>query len=117
MKFLVDVQLPRRFCYWLCEAGHEAIHTLDMPLGNRTPDCDVIARADAEGRIVVTKDDDFVQSFLIAGQPAMLLLVTTGNVSNDEMERLMRSNLDAISDTFTTHRFVELGRDFLVIHE
>ena len=38
MKFLVDAQLPRRLVYRLQEAGHEAIHTLDLPLGNRTPD-------------------------------------------------------------------------------
>jgi hypothetical protein len=34
MKFLVDAQLPRRLIPRLQEAGHEAIHTLDLPLGN-----------------------------------------------------------------------------------
>jgi len=38
MKFLVDAQLPRRLVFRLQESGHEAIHTLDLPLGNRTPD-------------------------------------------------------------------------------
>lgn len=38
MKFLVDAQLPRRLAGRLREAGHEAIHTLDLPLGNRTTD-------------------------------------------------------------------------------
>ncbi len=117
MNFLVDAQLPRRFCTWLGEAGHDAVHTLDLPLGNRTPDRDIIVRADAEARIVITKDDDFVQSFLIMGQPARLLLVATGNLGNSELERLMRGNLDAIIGAFSTHRFVELGRDTLVIHE
>lgn len=45
MKFLVDAQLPRRFVVWLAEAGHDARHTLDLPLGNRTPDSEVIAWA------------------------------------------------------------------------
>ena len=36
MKFLVDAQLPRRFVGWLAEAGHDALHTLDLSLGNRT---------------------------------------------------------------------------------
>jgi len=39
MKFLIDAQLPRRFAVWLNEAGH----TLDLPLGNRTPDSSVCA--------------------------------------------------------------------------
>ena len=38
MKFLVDAQLLRRFAGWLREAGHDALHTLEMPLSNRTPD-------------------------------------------------------------------------------
>ncbi len=38
MKFLVDAQLPRRLVSQLRGAGHDAIHTLDLPLGNRTPD-------------------------------------------------------------------------------
>lgn len=69
MKFLIDAQLPRRFCAWLEEAGHDAKHTLDLPLGNKTPDCDIIQLADAQNRVVVSKDDDFLQSFLVSGQP------------------------------------------------
>jgi hypothetical protein len=38
MKFLIDAQLPRRFVVWLTEAGHDALHTLDLPLKNQTPD-------------------------------------------------------------------------------
>ncbi|MBE0550117.1 MAG: DUF5615 family PIN-like protein [Rubrivivax sp.] len=48
MKFLVDAQLPRRMCAWLASRGHDALHTLDLPLGNRTPDGAVIERADAD---------------------------------------------------------------------
>lgn len=117
MKFLVDAQLPRRFVAWLAEAGHDARHTLDLPLGNRTPDSEVIVWAMREGRIVVTKDDDFVQSFLVAGQPSHLLLVSTGNITNNELERLIRANLPNIVTAFDTNRFVEIGRETLVIHE
>jgi predicted nuclease of predicted toxin-antitoxin system len=38
MKFLVDAQLPRRLAALLQQAGHDTIHTLDLPLGNRTTD-------------------------------------------------------------------------------
>ncbi|MBI4740408.1 MAG: DUF5615 family PIN-like protein [Betaproteobacteria bacterium] len=79
MKFLVDAQLSRRFADWLGEAGYDALHTLDLPLKNRTPDQEVIARAKQDGRIVVSKDADFVQSFLITGEPPLLLIA--GNYS------------------------------------
>ena len=51
MKFLVDAQLPRSLCHWLQERGHDAVHTLDLALGNRTPDSEIVRIADAEGRI------------------------------------------------------------------
>jgi predicted nuclease of predicted toxin-antitoxin system len=38
MKFLIDAQLPRRLVAQLRQAGLEAIHTLDLTDGNRTPD-------------------------------------------------------------------------------
>ena len=37
MNFLIDAQLPRRAVGWLTGAGFDAIHTLDLPDGNRTP--------------------------------------------------------------------------------
>lgn len=116
MRFLVDAQLPRRFAGWLAEAGHDALHTLDMPLKNRTPDAEVVARAVKDGRIVVSKDADFMQSYLLTGEPP-LLLISTGNISNAELEKLVRSNLAAIEAAFAANRLVEITRDALVIHE
>lgn len=63
MRFLVDAQLPRRFCVWLEMTGHDVKHTLDLPMRNRTPDNEILDLAEKEDRVVVTKDDDFVQSF------------------------------------------------------
>ena len=117
MKFLVDAQLPRRFASWLISAGHDARHTLDLEHGNRTSDAQISSIADDEDRVVVTKDDDFVQSFLIDDRPRRLLLVSTGNISNAQLEEIARINLDSVVTAFADHRFVELGRDALVVHE
>lgn len=97
--------------------GHSAIHTLDLPLCNRTPDSEVVAWAEREGRIVVTKDDDFVQSYLIRGEPSRLLLVATGNISNLRPESLLRENLAGIEAAFNSACYVELPLDALIVHE
>jgi predicted nuclease of predicted toxin-antitoxin system len=117
MKCLVVAQLPRRFCVWLRESGHDAIHALELPQGNHTSDLEIIRIAESDDRIVVTKDDDFVQSFLVLNRPSRLLLISTGNIPNSALEKLMRANLTNIFDAFSTHRFIEIGRDSLVIHE
>ena len=116
MKFLVDGQLPVRFVGWLKQHGHDALHTLHLPLGNRTPDAEVVACAVRDDRIVVTKDSDFVQTFLLTGQPA-LLFVSTGNVSNVELERLLHLNMFEIEQAFASCRHVEITRTTLIVHE
>lgn len=117
MRFLVDAQLPRRLCKWLREAGHDVVHTLDLPRGNATPDSVVLSIAMNEQRVVVTKDDDFVQSHLIAGRPEKLLLVATGNIGNAELEALLRNNLAQIENALQTGCFVEINRQRLNIHD
>ena len=51
MRFLVDAQVPRRSCEWLRQAGYDALHTLDLPLGNRTTDNETLNVAEREQRI------------------------------------------------------------------
>jgi predicted nuclease of predicted toxin-antitoxin system len=116
MKFLVDAQLPRRLVGRLREAGHEALHTLDLPLGNRTTDTAINELSAREGYIVVTKDSDFVNSFLLSRRPYKLLLVSTGNISNAELEALFVSNIERIAEGFDTLDFVELDRKALIFH-
>jgi len=53
MKFIVDAQLPRRLARELAAASHDAVHTLDLPKGNHTPDREIASMAAAEGRVVI----------------------------------------------------------------
>lgn len=88
MKFLVDAQLPVRLSRFLQNAGYDAIHTRDLPKHNATPDTVINLISVQEQRIVITKDSDFVQSFLLKNQPYKLLLIATGNIKNSDLESL-----------------------------
>lgn len=116
MRFLVDAQLPARLCRLLEELGHEALHTSALPDGNASTDAEVAAVADQEGRVVVTKDRDFRDGHLVSGSPAKLLVVATGNISNDALLRIFEVNLERIADALNDADFVELGRDSLRVH-
>ncbi len=115
MKLLIDAQLPRRMCEWFRAAGCDTLHTLDLPAANRTPDEDVIAVADVEDRIVVTKDDDFVTTHLIQDRPRRLLLVSTGNISNTALEQLLTPLIPDIAREFQVNSFIEVGRAGLIV--
>lgn len=117
MKFLVDAQLPKRLVALMRHAGYDVLHTSDLPAHNRTTDQVIVAIADQEDRVVVTKDADFVDSFILHGRPNRLLVITTGNISNTDLELLVAPALPAIVAAFTTHRYVELSRTALVIHQ
>lgn len=115
MNFLVDAQLPRRLTAWLTAAGCDAVHTLDLPDGNRTTDEQINDVADREQRVVVTKDAEFVDSHVLRNRPVKLLLISTGNITNRDLEALVVPLLTDIILEFQTHSFLELGRAGIVV--
>ncbi len=117
MKFFVDAQLPRHLAASLKWSGHDVLHTLDLPAGNRTPDWQINKISVQEQRIVITKDTDFVNSFLLTGIPYKLLLVSTGNISNRELEDIFAKNLSAIVRALKIYEFVEITRTSLIEHK
>lgn len=115
MRFLVDAQLPRRVAAWLTAVGCDAVHTLDLPDGNRTTDQQLTELANREQRVVVTKDADFVDSHLLHARPARLLLISTGNISNRDLEALLTPLIPDFVREFQSQSFLELGRSGIVI--
>jgi predicted nuclease of predicted toxin-antitoxin system len=63
----------------------------------------------------VTKDADFVDSHLLRGRPAKLLLISTGNISNRDLEALLVPLIPDVVREFQAHSFLELGRAGVVI--
>lgn len=116
MNFLVDAQLPRRLTHRLRDAGHDALHTLDLPKGNRTTDAEINEISARESRVVITKDADFVNSFLTVRKPYKLLLISTGNIANADLEALFVPQITAIATAFSIYDYVELTRTALVFH-
>lgn len=117
MRFLADAQLPARLVAVLEAAGHDAVHTSQLRDGNRSTDRQFSEKADAEGRVVVTKDSDFRDSHLLNRRPAKLLVVATGNITNTALLDLFARALDAVVEAFDEVDFVELHPDELVVHQ
>jgi len=115
VKFLIDAQLPTRLAEFLNRAGHDAIHTIGLPDGNRSTDSQIAQRADAEGRVVVTKDQDFRDGHLLARSPRQLLVVATGNITNGALLAVFELHLDAIVSALDEADFVELSEAALAL--
>ena len=108
MNFMVDAQLPRRLAQAITALGGDALHTLDMPAGNLTTDREITQLAMRENRVVVTKDSDFVDSFLLRGEPAKRLFITTGNIPNNDLLALLQANWPTLQSMLSQGDFVEL---------
>jgi predicted nuclease of predicted toxin-antitoxin system len=100
---------------WLAALAHDAVHTLDLPNGNRSSDVRVSQSADEADRILVTKDSDFVDSHLLTRCPKRLLLISTGNITNRELKNLLLQHLPGIEAEFTQSVFLEFGRTGYIV--
>jgi predicted nuclease of predicted toxin-antitoxin system len=112
---MVDAQLPRQMATWFNDAGCDAMHTLGLPGGNASTDEQVLETAAREQRIVITKDEDFVNSHLLFARPEKLLLISTGNIANRELKQLILPQIPALIAQFQIQAFIELGRTGLII--
>ena len=117
MKFIVDAQLPRLLSDFLNASGYDAVHTLELPEMNRTVDNLIATKANNEKRIVISKDADFLDSYLLYSKPARLLLIKTGNIPNSDLLKLFEMNLNLLQRAFEQCNFVEMTRTEIITHK
>lgn len=116
MNFLIDANLPRRLVRIFQVRGHSAVHTLELPEGNATPDSALLDYSERNNCVVTTKDSDFSSSFWLQNRPQKLLLISTGNIRNTELESLLKANIDHLISALTENRYVELTREHVIVH-
>jgi len=117
IRFLVDAQLPKRLAIYLRGEGYDAVHTLELPDRNRTKDSEINRISVEEGRVVVSKDEDFFESILISDKPYKLLIIRTGNITNKELLDLLQKNLHRIVQALEQSKVVEITQEHLVAYE
>ena len=78
MKVLVDNQLPAALARWLAARGLDACHVSDVGLEDASDQC-IWNYAIAEGRVLVSKDEDFLHLATRSEVAAPLIWVRLGN--------------------------------------
>ena len=116
MKFIIDAQLPKSLSDFLKHKGLDSIHTLELHDKNRTKDYQIITLAIEEDRIVISKDNDFLDSFLINSKPPKLIMVKTGNIQNKVLIKIFNDNLDTIIKMISKSNLVEISKNDIAEH-
>lgn len=117
MKFLIDAQLPRSLSSLLCNLKFDSIHTLDLPNQNATLDSDIIKLSKEQGRIVVSKDSDFLDSHLIKNLPEKLIIIRTGNISNKSLLSIFEKNIESICEMLRSSSLIEVTQFEIISHK
>ena len=110
MKFLIDAQLPPSLKQVFTANGHDCIHTLDLDLKNETPDKVINAISVSEQRILITKDEDFLDSFIVKKEPYKLILIKLGNTSKSELINFFTEKLNEIIETIRVESMIILKK-------
>jgi predicted nuclease of predicted toxin-antitoxin system len=116
VKFIIDAQLPKSLADFLQSKGYDAIHTIDLPDKNRTKDIQITEIATLEERVIISKDRDFLESFLLSGQPSKLIIVSTGNIRNNELISIFDHNIDTVSKLLWDNSLIEINQTELIVH-
>jgi len=99
MRFLADMGVSMRIVEWLRSVGYDAIHLAEQEL-HKLPDYDVMCKAIAENRILLTMDLDFTRLAASAGIESLLIVVI---FRLDDCRPLnVRTRLFAIMETLET---------------
>ena len=106
MNFLIDAQLPPALCRWLRDRGHAAVHVFELGIPAAS-DTEIADRAEADGAVLVSKDEDFVT--LRLPDRFVFLWLRCGNATNRALTAWLELRWDQIEALLAQgERFVEV---------
>lgn len=111
LRFIVDTQLPPKLSEYLNKKGFKSIHTTHFPDGHLLQDAEIIKIAKKERRIIITKDTDFLDYFILKNSPPKFILIETGNINNKELFFIIDRHLNKVV------KLIEKKSNFIIIQK
>jgi predicted nuclease of predicted toxin-antitoxin system len=93
MQFLCDVHISFKLVNTITNLGFECIHINTILDKWFTKDAVIALFADENYYVLITKDADFRNSFLLKNSPKKLIKINLGNISNTELISIFEKNL------------------------
>ena len=97
LKLLFDQNLPSRFTYSLSDLFAESQHLKLIGIA-AADDQTVWNYAKENGYTIISKDSDFHQMSFLYGSPPKVIWLRCGNCSVVELETIIRTQFDKISN-------------------
>lgn len=107
-KFLIDVNLPRKFRVWHAE---NFVHQSDLdPFAS---DADIWEYAKDHGLTIVTKDSDFSGRVLLQGAPPKVIHLKIGNMPMKQFHDFVSEHWAEMAGLSTHHSLVVVYVDHM----
>jgi predicted nuclease of predicted toxin-antitoxin system len=84
VNFLVDAQLSPALAGWINQTGHHAEHVFELNLSS-ADDEEIWNHARAHDFVIISKDEDFVDRWLLNDNQVRLIWIRKGNCSTIEL--------------------------------
>ena len=65
---------------------------------------------------MITKDLDFLKSYILKGEPEKLILIKTGNIINQQLIQLFNDNLNIIIKLISRSNLIEISKNEIAEH-
>jgi predicted nuclease of predicted toxin-antitoxin system len=115
LRFIVDTQLPPSLAEFFKRRGFDATHVVDYSKGALMSDQEIITVAKDESRVIITKDSDFMDYYLLKGYPPAVLLLQLGNIKNSELFAHLNKLTEQITSLYLENtRFVIIQKDKII---
>ena len=98
MRIVLDANLSPKLVPHLAQAGHDVVHVGDLGMLTAT-DAAILARCQADGRVLVTADTDFPMLVALSGAsgPSIVLLRGVAELPVSRHADLLVSNLPSVA--------------------
>ncbi|MCB0841332.1 MAG: DUF5615 family PIN-like protein [Bacteroidetes bacterium] len=74
---------------------------MDYPKGPLLQDDEIINIAIDEDRIILTKDQDFLDHYMLKGSPPKVIMLQFGNISNTDLLKYFQANQMTLNNLLT----------------
>lgn len=116
MRFLLDANLSPALAQPLRDAGHDAVHVVDLEMLAAT-DEQILARAESDGSTIITADTDFPMMLALraARRPSVVLLRQIAELPRLNQAALLTANLPSVLDDLERGAIVSLSPTRLAV--
>lgn len=116
MRFLLDVHISLKVKKHLIANGYKCIHANELPNSYYSSDNELKDYAISNKCILITKDADFRNRFLLNNQPPFLIKINLGNIKNSELIPQLNKAISHLENqNINTPWMIEIDQSSLLI--